>query len=353
MENLNEYGIDDLFEKMDPSSFLESIGSIQRNVDKDFKPIQTFVDEYGLTLSAISDRRLMQWIVHALMPLAGRRVLEIGSGTGFFSYAMAQLTGPRGTVEGCEIIPDLFSASMNNDLVRATPWMNIHHGDFVDVVPALGAFDAVVATSAMSYLHPAMLNACKPDGGIVAFPIELRGGGDCYTVFRRQGDQLETMDSLLSISVPTTGRYSPESAWAVPIETLHTDVDLSSAVRLSHANELGHHVYGTLRLRSFLQAHEASFTAVTIGGEASSFAQNLLFGLIADGSFCLQEPAHRLLGGRHALLLAEKLALRCREWEARGRESLADYSYRIAIGPDGGISFEPALLESALSWRRR
>lgn len=355
MEERYRDEVQDLFEQTDPGPFVYGGDSRATSPDSDHSPIRTYADKGGMTLSAISDRRFMAWIVAALMPLAGRRVFEIGTGSGYLAYALAQLTGPDGLVAGCEVIPELTEASTSNALIRSFPWIQIHAGDFVEIIPELGQFDIVIATSSMSILHATILNACKPDGGMIAVPIEIQGGGDCYTIFRRQGRVLEPLDAMLSVSVPTTGRYSPDPAWAVPVQQLVPDFDVSRAVRIMRADDLGHPVYGTLALRSFLQAHEPLFAAVSLAADQCSFAQNIAFGLVdrRAESFCFQHGDQLLLGGDRALALAERLAQRREEWEASGRASLADYQYLLEIEGGCGIAFAPAIAARSSAWRRR
>jgi protein-L-isoaspartate O-methyltransferase len=344
--------IEGLFERLDPTSFVPE-GAVNSRPGSQ-NPIRTYADERGLTLSAISDRQFMAWIVAALMPLTGCRVLEIGAGTGYLAYALAQLVGSKGSVKGCEIIPELFETSIRNPLIRSTSTIELHQGDFVDVVPSLGQFDVVIATSAMSSLHPALLNACHDCGGMIAFPVEIQGGGDCYTIFRRQGATLRTVAAKLSVSVPTTGSYTPDPAWFAPLGRVLPAFDLSKVIRVYSNSFLGHPVYDTLSLRSFLQAHEPLFASVSLGDDGDSFVQKVAFGLVDKQaeSFCLQLFDHLVLGGPNAFALARRYTARAQEWEAQGRPSLADYRYRLELDRPSGISFEAAISDRAEEWRR-
>ncbi len=346
--------IDQLFRTLDPALFLPDTTALRGNPNSPSQaPIRTYADETGLTLSAISDRRFMAWIVASLMPLAGRRVLEVGTGTGYLAYALAQFTGENGAIEGCEIIRDLFDASVRNPLICAMPRITLHAGDFVEVVPRLGQFDVVIATSAMSSIHPTLFRACNPDGGLIGLPIEIQGGGDCFTIFRREGDVVRAIDAMLSISVPTTGQYSDDPAWLTPIDRILPEGDLSGALYLTRENPLGHPVYGTLALRSFLQAHDSLFTAVSLASDDKPFIERAAFGLIdrESASFCLQRADQWILLGPRGLALAEQLTSRIRAWEADGKPSFADFRCLLPA-TDRGISFAPAVLERALGWHR-
>ena len=319
-------------EALDPAPFLLGVNADAQPTGKSSQdPIGPYADRTGLTLSAISDRRFMAWIVTSLMPLTGRRVLEVGTGTGYLAYALVQLTGDKGSVDGCEIIEELFDASVRNPLIRSTPSLTLHLGDFVEVVPKLGQFDVVIATSAMSSIHPALLSACNPDGGMIALPIEIQGGGDCYTIFRREAAMLRTVDAMLSVSVPTMGSYSQEPAWLVPIDRMLPNFDKSKAVCVIRESRLGHPVYGTLALRSFLQAQEPLFAAVSLTDGDEPFVQRAAFGLVdkVTASFCLQQADQLILYGARGLALAERLASRIQDWEGEGQPSLAVFSISV------------------------
>jgi protein-L-isoaspartate O-methyltransferase len=355
MEAASTAAIEILFESLDPALFLPGIaGAAQGAPTHSFGPIKTFSDNTGLTLSAISDRRFMAWIAASLMPLAGRRVLEVGSGTGYLAYALAQLTGCEGSVDGCEIIEELAEASMRNPLILSTPSITMHSGDFVDVVPRLGLFDVVVATSAMSSIHPTLLSAFDASSGLISLPIEIQGGGDCYTIFRRNGAMLQSMGAMLSVSVPTTGRYSSDPAWLIPVDRVLPEFDLSRAVVLVRDSQLGHPVYGTLALRSYLQAHEPLFIAVNLMGDSESFVQQSAFGLIdqESGSCCLQRADQLILNGPQGLMLAERFIAHVLAWETDGRPSLANYKYQLPIPHQAAVSFASAILARACNWKR-
>jgi protein-L-isoaspartate O-methyltransferase len=346
--------VENLFESLDPASFIAGTSfSLPSSDTPRHGAIRTYADETGLTLSALSDRRFLTWIVASLMPLNGRRILEIGTGTGYLAYVLAQLAGDHGCVEGCEVIHELFAASVRNPMIRSTSAINLHDGDFVDIVPELGQFDIVIATSAMSNLHPVLLGACRPDGGMIALPIEIQGGGDCYTIFRREGAALSAVDAMLSVSVPTTGSYSSEPPWAVPVQRLIPDFDLSTAVRVARQIEWGHPVYGTLALRSFLQAHEPLFAAVSLGGDDQPFVRRMAFGLVDSEarSLCLQNSDQLLLSGGRALTLADYLDSRIHQWKAGGGKSLAGFRYTLPADAGNGVSFSPAIFSRASGCR--
>ena len=70
--------------------------------------LQTYVDEAGKALPATnSEPCFVMYLLEMLDLRRGQRVLEIDSGGGWLSAIMAQTVGPRGSVLGIEINPEL------------------------------------------------------------------------------------------------------------------------------------------------------------------------------------------------------------------------------------------------------
>jgi protein-L-isoaspartate O-methyltransferase len=133
--------VDEIFASIDPLDFLPNGASGTAAVGN--AAIRTFSDQDGLVLSAISDRRFLRWIIEALMPLQGRRIFEIGSGTGYFATLLGCLCGPAGEVFGCEIISSLHETSVKNRKLAALSNVSLKCGDFVEILPHLRVFDVM------------------------------------------------------------------------------------------------------------------------------------------------------------------------------------------------------------------
>lgn len=71
----------------------------------------------------------------------GDRVLQLGTGTGYYTAILAELVGPGGRVDGIEIEASLAAAAQRN--LEPWPTARVRHGDAT--VPIDGAWDLVVA----------------------------------------------------------------------------------------------------------------------------------------------------------------------------------------------------------------
>src|ERR1700716_2135377 len=89
-------------------------------------------------------------VLALLAPQPGERVLDIGSGPGYLSEAIADAVGPTGAVHGLD------PSEAMNTLARARcasrPWVDIEDGDAVDLPFPDGSFDAAVSTQGYEYV---------------------------------------------------------------------------------------------------------------------------------------------------------------------------------------------------------
>ncbi|WP_280940456.1 methyltransferase domain-containing protein [Mesorhizobium sp. LSJC285A00] len=294
-------------------------------------PIRTFSDADGTTLSAISDRTFLRWIVGELGDLRGKRIYEIGTGTGYLVSVLAQLAGSEGEIPlifGCEIIPDLFDQSQR--ALIGTSGVRVQLGDWVDRLPELGLFDVIIATSAFRGIPRLLRQALRVPGGLLAMPIAIPGGGDCFTVFHATEEGLSTIDARMSVSVPTTGSMADEDTWYIPLEKL-VDPRPGSFVHIEIGQGFGHPVLDTLGFRSYLFGAEPKFHAVNLGGERTFDLRNYAFGLI-DGerrSGALYHHHDMLAFGDLGLECAGALAAHRERWKTNGRSDLSQVRYHI------------------------
>lgn len=71
----------------------------------------------GTTVDApatISQPRMIVQVLETAQPFPGARVLEIGTGTGYFAALMAHLVGPQGSVDTIEIETALVALAQRN-----------------------------------------------------------------------------------------------------------------------------------------------------------------------------------------------------------------------------------------------
>jgi protein-L-isoaspartate O-methyltransferase len=329
--------VDQAFNAVDVTEFL--FGTLSETVSTaSDEAILTAKDPSGMVTSAISNRDFLRLIARSVQPLHGLRVFEIGSGTGYFSAVLAELCGPEGQVQGCEILPDLYQASQANVSLRAKPNIELHFGDFIDVLPRSGTFDVIIGTSSVSIIHASILAAAFEHGGLIALPIEIPGGGDCFTVFRRHGQVLRVIAATLSMSVPTTGAYTRLPPWASPVDSVLPNWRGAQKTLLHLDDDKVHPIYGTAGFRSYLHYTEPQFVAVNVGrGELRS--GQMAFGLTSADrrSACLQLGHRLVVHGVAGIHLAAKFQSTRREWHTQGCPRLDHYRYSLPIVPGGDI----------------
>jgi protein-L-isoaspartate(D-aspartate) O-methyltransferase len=101
-------------------------------------------------------------------------VLDVGSGSGWTTALLAHLTGPRGTVVGVELEPDLVRWGGENVAALRMPWASVH-----EAVPGvLGDPDhapwARILVSAEADVLPQALVDQLADPGRLVIPVAGR-----------------------------------------------------------------------------------------------------------------------------------------------------------------------------------
>ena len=89
-------------------------------------------------------------VLELLVPQAGERVLDVGSGPGFLAQSLGEAVGPTGAVHALDP-----SAPMNT-LARARcgrlPWISVDEGDALAMPYPEATFDAGVSTQVYEYV---------------------------------------------------------------------------------------------------------------------------------------------------------------------------------------------------------
>lgn len=112
------------------------------------------------------------------------RVLHLGSGTGYYTAILAELTGQQGKVTAI----DIDEAIAERARVALAPWPQVQvvHGD-----GSIGPFepaDVIVASAGATHPQPSWLAALKP-GGRLLFPLApSHGPGAMALLTRRSAD---------------------------------------------------------------------------------------------------------------------------------------------------------------------
>lgn len=132
---------------------------------------------YGVTNSQPWTVRFM---LERLRVPTGARVLDVGSGSGWTTALLAHLTGPRGTVIGVEVIPELVDFGRRNLAAFPLPWARIEPAaPGVLGLPDAGPFDRILV-SADARSIPVELERQLAVGGRMVLPAD----GVMWTVTR-------------------------------------------------------------------------------------------------------------------------------------------------------------------------
>ncbi len=132
------------------------------------------LDQRGLAYEDIPlpishDQTISQPTIVALMteliePRAGKRVLEVGTGSGYQAAVLAQ-TGCR--VWTIEIFQALAEEARDRLARLGYSNVTVRHGDGYAGWPNEAPFDAIVVTAAAESIPPALLNQLAPGGRLV------------------------------------------------------------------------------------------------------------------------------------------------------------------------------------------
>eukprot|EP00775_Hariotina_reticulata_P012682 gene12682-12811_t len=147
----------------------------------------------------------------------GARVLDVGSGSGYLSAAMAKMVGPNGVVLGIEKVPELVVKSReslsaaNPKLLEAIPdsggepLLRIMHGNALsDVLAHEATFDAIHVGAAADELHQQLLDKLAP-GGRMVIPVGPRYSYQVLTAVDKDMTGAVTTQQLMDVGyVPLT-----------------------------------------------------------------------------------------------------------------------------------------------------
>ncbi|HEX3982796.1 MAG TPA: methyltransferase [Acidisoma sp.] len=100
----------------------------------------------------------------------GETVVQVGTGSGYYTAIMAQLVGPSGQVHGFEIDRELAGRATRN--LAPWPWVTIQARS--GTMGGLPEADAVYVNAAITQPHESWLEALRP-GGRLLFPLQAVG----------------------------------------------------------------------------------------------------------------------------------------------------------------------------------
>jgi protein-L-isoaspartate(D-aspartate) O-methyltransferase len=150
---------------------------------------------YGQT---ISQPYIVAYMTEALLLPSAARVLEVGTGSGYQTAVLAELSGMVHTIE---IVPEL--AVQSARLLESLGYVNVHarFGDGYAGWPDHAPFDAIIVTAAPDHI-PAPLVEQLAVGGRLALPVG-RSDQDLI-VFVKTPEGLKEVSRLPVRFVPLT-----------------------------------------------------------------------------------------------------------------------------------------------------
>lgn len=124
----------------------------------------------GRVTSTISAPDLLASMLELLSLHDGLRVLEIGTGSGYFAALLADLCGPAGQVTTLDIDPSLIEEA--RDSLRAAGFadVDVRCVDGAEGAPDRGPFDRIVASVSCADLSPRWVEQLAP-GGYALLPM--------------------------------------------------------------------------------------------------------------------------------------------------------------------------------------
>ncbi|MGN6575149.1 MAG: protein-L-isoaspartate O-methyltransferase family protein [Nocardioides sp.] len=104
----------------------------------------------------------------------GDRVLDVGCGSGWTTALLGHLVGPRGTVVGVEIVPELVEFGRANLAAVDLPWARIEAAD-PDALgrPSEAPFDRILVSAEAAELPTALVEQLR-EGGLLVLPVRGR-----------------------------------------------------------------------------------------------------------------------------------------------------------------------------------
>ena len=154
-------------------------------------------DEGGIPTSSSSQPSLMARMLDLLDVAPGRRVLEIGAGTGYNAALLAALGAEVTTVELQPEVADdarrhLAAAGLHADVVTGDGY-----------APPPGPFDRIIVTAGL-WEVPGPLAAALADGGVLVAPVRVNAIEAVFAL-RREGDMLHAAGAMPCGFMPLRG----------------------------------------------------------------------------------------------------------------------------------------------------
>ena len=143
----------------------------------------------------ISQPYIVAFMTEALMPRAGMKVLEIGTGSGYQAAVLAEI-GCR--VYTIEIIRALADQARERLKRLGYAGAKVRHGDGYLGWPEVAPFDAIMLTAAPDSVPPALIAQLAPGGRLVA-PVGPEGSVQELVLVQKDSAGVLRRETLLPV----------------------------------------------------------------------------------------------------------------------------------------------------------
>jgi protein-L-isoaspartate(D-aspartate) O-methyltransferase len=150
---------------------------------------------YGQT---ISQPYMVAYMTQVVAPGLGRRILEIGTGSG---YQAAVLAEAGAEVYSIEIIPELAKNAAERLRRLGFETIQVKAGDGYHGWPEHAPFDAIVVTAAAEFIPPPLLDQLK-DGGRMVIPVGTPFFVQSLMLVEKRGSEITTRSLMPVRFVP-------------------------------------------------------------------------------------------------------------------------------------------------------
>lgn len=142
---------------------------------KDFVPQDLQAGKYvdrplpipaGMT---ISQPTTVAFMLELLQPHPGEKILDVGSGSGWTTALLAELTGENGEVYGVEIVPELVKFGQKNLNSYEYSWATIRKSKAMGL-PEHAPYDRVLVSASADRIPEELVDQMR-DGGVMVCPV--------------------------------------------------------------------------------------------------------------------------------------------------------------------------------------
>jgi len=189
---------------------------------------------------------LGRWI-NAMDLKPGDRVYHLGCGVGYYTAIMAEVVGPKGSVVGIELHPQLAARAKEN--LSGYPNVTVQEGDGATFNP--GECDAMLINAGTTHPHPLWLRSLRRNGRLIV-PLTVAvtptlGQGVMAKIVREWGGFSAEVITVLAIFSCTSARdplLEPLMAKAltsgalIRLRSIRRDVHEPTNTCILHGNEV-------------------------------------------------------------------------------------------------------------------